>query len=85
MPCARGRCIQFERIAQGSVIIMNYFVYNCHGQIVGNPKGYKTFRGAARVEQNHKGALWRTYFDYKDNGGTNNTVSRIKQGKDNEN
>ena len=61
---------------------MNYFVYNCHGQIVGNPKGYKTFRGAAWVEKRHRGALWRTYFDYRDNGGTDNTVSRISQGED---
>lgn len=62
---------------------MNYFVFNCYGDIVGNPKGYKTFRGAARVEKNHKGALWRTFYNYKDNGGTSNTVSMIKQGKEN--
>ena len=60
---------------------MNFFVYNCHGQIVGNPKGYKTFRGAARVEKNHKGALWRTFYAYRDNGGTSNTVSIIRQGR----
>lgn len=59
---------------------MNYFVFNCYGDIVGNPKGYKTFRGAARVEKNHKGALWRTFYAYRDNGGTSNTVSIIRQG-----
>ena len=64
---------------------MNFFVYNCHGQIVGNPNGYKTFRGAARVEKNYTSVLWLTYYDYRDNGGTDNTVSRIEQGKDNEN
>jgi hypothetical protein len=59
---------------------MNYFIYNCHGHTVGNPKGYKTFRGAAWVEKRHKGALWKTYFDYRDKGGMDNTVSWIKQG-----
>jgi hypothetical protein len=29
---------------------MKYFIYDCHGQIVGNPKGYATFRGASRIE-----------------------------------
>ena len=24
----------------------NYFIYDCTGQIVGNPKGYPTYRGA---------------------------------------
>lgn len=29
---------------------MKYFIYDCHGHIVGNPKGYATFRGASRIE-----------------------------------
>ena len=61
---------------------MNYFVYDCNNEIVGNPQGYKTFRGAARVEKNYTGALWRKFYEYKDNGGTSNTVSRIEQGRD---
>ena len=60
---------------------MNYFVYDCNRNIVGNPKGYKTFRGAAWVEKRHKGALWNAYFAYRDNGGTDNTVSIIQQGE----
>ncbi|MND88348.1 hypothetical protein D3C80_803730 [compost metagenome] len=26
-----------------------YFIYNCLGQVVGNPKGYATYKGARMV------------------------------------
>lgn len=25
-----------------------FFIYDCHGNIAGNPKGYRTLRGASR-------------------------------------
>ena len=27
---------------------MRYYIRNCKGEIVGNPKGYRTFKGASR-------------------------------------
>lgn len=33
---------------------MNYFIYDCNENVVGNPKGYATFRGAASQEANRR-------------------------------
>ena len=45
---------------------MRYFIYDCNEKIVGNPKGYRTFRGAER-EYNRRGspayrAIWASYY-----------------------
>ena len=31
-----------------------YFIFDCNGAIVGNPKGYKTFEGAERQADSKK-------------------------------
>lgn len=46
-----------------------YFILDCKGNIVGNPKGYRTIRGAIR-EQDKKGSkayqsIWRAYWKEK--------------------
>ena len=33
---------------------MRYFIFDCTGTIVGNPKGYRTFKGA-NIQANRKG------------------------------
>jgi hypothetical protein len=42
-----------------------FYIYDCNGRIVGNPKGYRTIKGAIR-EQDRKGspawrAIWASY------------------------
>ena len=42
-----------------------YFIFDCNGKVVGNPKGYATFKGAYR-QQNLKGspaynAIWAAF------------------------
>jgi len=61
-----------------------YFIYDCNGKIVGNPKGYRTFKGAEH-QQNYKysparEAIWKA-FDEKYGRNTNREnalVSSIK-------
>ena len=60
---------------------MNYYIYDCNGQIVGNPKGYATMRGACRAEKNKTRILWDRFYAKRDSGSTDNTVSIIRQGK----
>lgn len=48
---------------------IRYYIYDCNGNIVGNPKGYRTFKGANQ-QQNQKGspayrAIWDTYYQAK--------------------
>jgi hypothetical protein len=42
---------------------MKYFIYDCHGQIVGNPAGYRTFIGASRVESGRKSKVRALLWD----------------------
>ena len=42
-----------------------FFIFDCNGRIVGNPKGYRTIRGAIQ-QQDRKGspawrAIWAAY------------------------
>lgn len=30
---------------------MRYFIFDCNGALIGNPKGYRTFRGASIQEK----------------------------------
>ena len=43
-----------------------YFIFNCNGDILGNPKGYKTHKGAqAQCEKQGKirSAIYTAYFE----------------------
>jgi hypothetical protein len=44
---------------------MNYFIFDCNDNVVGNPKGYATFRGAASQEANPRSparrAIWAAF------------------------
>lgn len=58
-----------------------FFIRDCNGNIVGNPKGYRTIKGAIQ-QQNQKGspaynAIWKAYWDH---GAILHVVSNIKQG-----
>lgn len=43
-----------------------YFIRDCNDQIVGNPKGYRTLRGADQQAHSSKskvyGVLWTRYY-----------------------
>ena len=43
-----------------------YFIYDCNGNIVGNPKGYRTYNGAERQQNSKKSiaykAIWDAYY-----------------------
>lgn len=60
---------------------MNYYLYDCFDRIVGNPRGYATFRGAAQAERLRRGYLREQYDRMKDINPTNNLISRISQSK----
>jgi hypothetical protein len=42
-----------------------FYIRDCHGRIVGNPKGYRTMRGATQRAESWKSPvyklLWSTY------------------------
>jgi hypothetical protein len=42
-----------------------FFIYDCNGDLVGNPKGYRTFIGASRVESGRnskvRAQIWDTF------------------------
>jgi hypothetical protein len=59
-----------------------FYIYDCNGSIVGNPKGYPTIKGAVR-QQNMTGskayrALWKAYTERKNR--EDNFVCKITQG-----
>ena len=58
-----------------------FYIYDCNGEIVGNPKGYPTIKGAIR-QQNMPGskaynALWKAYYNRKNLKDT--FVSKVTQ------
>lgn len=56
-----------------------YFITNCNDQVVGNPKGYRTFKGAnqqANGRTKLRNLLWDT-FDARSNR-SNNLIHSIK-------
>lgn len=62
---------------------MKYFIFDCNGRVVGNPKGYATFRGADQ-QQNQRGssaynAIWKAYEEKKNFDPTNRLLSKISQ------
>lgn len=50
----------------------NFFIFDCHGSIVGNPKGYATMRGASRIANMRKtqNLLWDTFDNRQDKSVT---------------
>lgn len=56
-----------------------FFIYNCNGDLVGNPAGYATFRGADRQSKIGKvrDALWAAFYDRADK--SIRTVITIRQ------
>jgi hypothetical protein len=59
-----------------------FYIYDCNGGIVGNPKGYPTIKGAIR-QQNMPGskaynAIWKSYYNRKNPKDT--FVSKVTQG-----
>lgn len=55
-----------------------YFIYDCNGKVVGNPKGYATFKGAER-QQNYPYSkaycsIWEAY-DNRENRAHNHVCS----------
>lgn len=57
---------------------MNYFIYDCYGQRVGNPKGYRTFAGASRQEKRLYPMLWDRFDKSLHYNPTNKLVCKIK-------
>jgi hypothetical protein len=54
-----------------------YFIYDCNDKIIGNSKGYRTFRGAERQQDfNLRTLIWNT-FDARSNKA-DSQVSSIK-------
>jgi len=55
-----------------------YLIYNCKGETVGNPKGYKTHRGASQqAETRLNRKLWSEFFQYKTEKPEARTVYKI--------
>lgn len=56
-----------------------YFIYDCNNQIVGNPKGYSTFKGAEQQQNSTYGKayreIWEAYYKKVDNA--DNRISSI--------
>lgn len=58
-----------------------YFIFDCVGNIAGNPKGYRTFKGAnkqANGKTKLMSELWRRYLVNKQTNPDNNTINRIE-------
>jgi hypothetical protein len=54
-----------------------FFIFDCNGDIVGNPKGYRTIRGAIREKERRNSpanrAIWAAY-DAKKKEDFNHTL-----------
>jgi len=52
-----------------------YFIYDCNDNIIGNTKGYRTYRGAVRQQDFAlRGMIWET-FDARTNKNDNQVCS----------
>jgi hypothetical protein len=40
-----------------------YYIYDCNDQIVGNPKGYRTFRGANQQANGKRSKVYQVLWD----------------------
>jgi len=62
----------------------NYYIFDCNGQMLGNPSGYKT-HSAASAQTNRKDTtvyirIWRAFRTAKALNPNFNLVCSIKQG-----
>lgn len=59
-----------------------YFIYNCKGEVVGNPKGYRTHRGASQQANSWRSktykAIWDCFFENKKTNPENKIIHAIK-------
>lgn len=59
----------------------NFFIFDCEGNIVGNPKGYRTMKGAQRQQNSHNSKVYRQLWGaYENRTGAaleSNLVSKI--------
>lgn len=61
-----------------------FFIRNCNGQIVGNPKGYRTHAGAQQQAESKKSAvyerIWADFYANEDQNKArgNNLIYSIK-------
>jgi hypothetical protein len=62
------------RTTQPTPTTNRFFIYDCEGNIAGNPSGYRTMRGALQQAESRHGKayrhLWRTFYasqEKKDN------------------
>lgn len=57
-----------------------FYIYDCTGSLVGNPKGYKTFRGAANQTQGRAKVcreIWARFYSRVDQ--TDNHIFSVSQ------
>ena len=49
-----------------------FFIFDCHGQIVGNPKGYRTHKGASRQAHTRslQDLIWQRFYNRTDKSTT---------------
>ena len=49
-----------------------FFIFDCHDKIVGNPKGYRTHKGASRQVNTRKlqNQIWETFHSRQDKSRT---------------
>lgn len=58
-----------------------FYIFDCYGQTVGNPKGYRTHKGAERQASMKTskayGQIWRAYWSKQDTDPTCKLLYRI--------
>jgi len=59
-----------------------FFIFDCNDEIVGNPRGYRTIRGAIQ-QQNKKGspayqAIWQAFYAKKHQDPNHRGISEIR-------
>ena len=57
---------------------MKYYIFDCYGQLIGNPKGYRTFRGAAIQEKRLYPLCWDRLDKMRDSVPHARLVSAIR-------
>jgi hypothetical protein len=59
-----------------------YYIYDCNGEVIGNPKGYRTFRGANQQANSRRSKvypkIWATYEKRKALEPTFNLIMSIE-------
>ena len=58
---------------------MRYYIFDCYGQLIGNPKGYKTFRGASIQEKRLYPLCWDRLERLRDSVPYARLLSSIRQ------